>query len=739
MKKLLLSLFLIAALFTKTVVGQCIADENFKEAIISNCATCIDAGGCLLPQAKTLVNLDVSGMNIVDISGIEGFTSLKNFYCNNNAIAVIPQLPDSIKLLFCSDNVITGFTGVLPPKLEQLKCENNLLSSLPALPNSLQSLFCSDNVISELPPLPNNLDNLTCNDNHLFSLPPLPSHLTSIHANLNLLYQLPELPESLKKLFCEQNQLLSLPALPQSLTTLQISGNPIACLPELPFNIQILGFDFTNITCLPNLPAIFQVFSPLPLCINGQSNNCAQNPLVTGEVFVDYNGDGLKDADDIPFPGIAVKANVENWTGYTDQSGAYSMNAGFGGTYSFSVTPPTGNYTIKPAAPYSFTFNDTSGQVINNASFALHPSADIFDLGIAITPGQVISGIKTNYFITFTNKGPTPINGSVQFQYDDKIAYVSADVPPFLISGTVITWTIAELQPFTSQTITAKFDIPETVLAGAMLSFSALGILSGATDIYLNDNSVSDSVLVTATSNSNYKVASRSVITPPELASDNEEIEYTIYFQNNGTVNSQNLDVYDTLSANLNTASFAMLASSHNGVLSVTNVEKYPTHPLVLHWNFDDIKLPSNSNDPLDSRGFVKFKAKPLTTLTAGAKILNKSFIQLSNAVAPVITNTVTTNINYPVSISELQKGMIELETSPNPFEHYVNIKYFLPEPEEITLSIFNTLGTVIWQQTRYANAAQTITISMDAIPAGAYLLRLTGKNASASAKILKM
>ncbi|MEO6167413.1 MAG: T9SS type A sorting domain-containing protein [Chitinophagales bacterium] len=739
MKKQLLSLILMAALFMKNGYTQCIPDENFKQAIISECSNCIGVDGCLTAEAMTLTDLDVDGNNIIDISGIEGFTSLQNFSCDNNAIVVIPQLPNSLESLYCSDNEITSFTGVLPPNLQQLKCENNLLSSLPSLPNSLQSLFCSDNVLTALPPLSNNLDNLTCNDNHLSSLPPLPSHLTSIHTNLNNLSQLPELPLSLKKLYCEQNQLLTLPALPPSLTTLEVSGNPLACLPELPYNIQVLGVDATNITCLPNLPDIFQQFTPFPLCVNGQPNNCAQYPVVNGIVFVDYNGDGIKDADDIPFPGIAVKANAENWAGYADQSGAYSVNAGFGGTYSYSVTPPPGNYTVKPTSPYSFTFNDTSGQVINGADFGIHPSVDIFDLGISITPGQAVPGIKSNYFITYTNKGPTPINGSVQFQFDDKIAFISADVPPFLINGTVITWTISELQPFTTQTITAKFDIPSTVLAGEILTYSALGTVSGATDIYLNDNSISDSILVTATASSNYKIANRTNIAPPELEDGDEEIEYTIYFQNNGTVNSQNLDVYDTLSANLNTASFVMLASSHEGVLSITNVEEYSAHPLVLHWDFDDIKLTYNTNDPLGSRGFVKFKAKPLTTLTAGAKILNKSIIQFSNAVAPIITNTVTTNFNFPVFIFEPQSGAIELETSPNPFSNSIKVKYLLSLPEEITITLFNTFGTVIWQNIHYADGEQIITINLDEIPAGTYLLRLTGMHTAATAKILKM
>lgn len=740
MKKLILSFYLLLSLLQKNASGQCIADANFRAAIASDCPTCIDNNsGCLLPPATTLLDLNVEGKNIADISGIEGFTSLQLFYCNNNAIVTIPPLPDSLKLLYCSDNLITSLPSALPYKLEQLKCENNQLTSLPNLPNSLQTLFCSDNLIAELPPLPNNLDNLTCNDNHLYSLPPLPTHLTSIHCNLNQLYQLPELPSTLKKLFCEQNQLISLPALPASLTTLDINGNPIACLPELPYDLQVLAIDFTNIYCLPNLPAIFQVFSPLPLCLNGGGNNCALNPVVSGNVFVDFNGDGFKDAEDIPFPGIPIKANTENWAGYSDQSGNYAVNGSFGGTNSYSVVLPPGNYSVNPATPYSFTFNDTSGQTKKNINFGIHPAADVYDLGISITPGQAVSGVKTNYYITYTNKGPYAINGSVQFQHDDKVSFSGADISPFLQNGTVLTWAINALPPFTSQTVTAKFDIPASVLAGTELAFTALGIISGATDIYLNDNVVSDSMLVTAVAGSNYKTVNRTQIIPTTLLSGNEEVEYTIYFQNNGNSTSQNLDIYDTLSTNLNSASFAMIGSNENGTLEIMNVAKNPAHPLVLHWNFDDIKLPYAANNSLDSRGFVKFKAKPLTTLVQGAKILNKSILQFSNSTSPLYTNTVTTNIMFPVSVTTMLNGAIELYAVPNPFTSSIQVKCLLWQPEEVTLTLLNIYGSVIWEKTISGSSEEIMNISLDNNPPGTYLLTLRGKHTEAHRQLVKL
>ena len=49
-----------------------------------------------------------------------------------------------------------------------IECYNNNLSSLPQLPNSLKILWCSDNNLSSLPQLPNSLEDLYWNDNPIY-------------------------------------------------------------------------------------------------------------------------------------------------------------------------------------------------------------------------------------------------------------------------------------------------------------------------------------------------------------------------------------------------------------------------------------------------------------------------------------------------------------------------------------------------------------------------------------------
>ena len=56
----------------------------------------------------------------------------------------LPELPDTLKTLFCFDNKLTELPE-LPDTLKTLICYNNKLTELPELPDTLEYLYCSNN------------------------------------------------------------------------------------------------------------------------------------------------------------------------------------------------------------------------------------------------------------------------------------------------------------------------------------------------------------------------------------------------------------------------------------------------------------------------------------------------------------------------------------------------------------------------------------------------------------------
>lgn len=141
-------------------------DDNFRKYIENN----FDSDGDGHVEGSEIWNIsdiNVGGHGIKDLTGITYFKYLKNLYCNDNSLTELPQLPDTLEMLECSDNQITAFSQKLPEKLDILSCSNNLLTELPQLPDNLSFLFCYNNSLTQLPALPEGVTKLNCANNKI--------------------------------------------------------------------------------------------------------------------------------------------------------------------------------------------------------------------------------------------------------------------------------------------------------------------------------------------------------------------------------------------------------------------------------------------------------------------------------------------------------------------------------------------------------------------------------------------
>ena len=130
-------------------------DEIFEQYILSNYDYSSD-GKIHVDEVDNVQSLDISALNITDITGIDAFVELVSLECNDNQLTYIPHIPVLTKLKF-------------------IRCENNQITSLPDLSGlfALKGLYCSDNKLSYLPDL-NNLSNLQiveCNNNQIKQIP----------------------------------------------------------------------------------------------------------------------------------------------------------------------------------------------------------------------------------------------------------------------------------------------------------------------------------------------------------------------------------------------------------------------------------------------------------------------------------------------------------------------------------------------------------------------------------------
>ncbi|WP_203257892.1 T9SS type A sorting domain-containing protein [Hyunsoonleella ulvae] len=148
-----------------------VPDDNFEQALI-------DLGYDIAPLddyvptiiIEVVTDLDISGNNITDLTGIEDFTALRVFNCSNNTISTI-DVGSNINLteINCSNNTLTHLdltnnTGVVSVDISNNDFTEFDVSLIPAL----EVLDCNQNEIVELDFTTNpTLTNLNCASNAL--------------------------------------------------------------------------------------------------------------------------------------------------------------------------------------------------------------------------------------------------------------------------------------------------------------------------------------------------------------------------------------------------------------------------------------------------------------------------------------------------------------------------------------------------------------------------------------------
>ncbi|WNH08683.1 T9SS type B sorting domain-containing protein [Thalassobellus suaedae] len=257
-KKIKFLIILSLICFVGAAQTTTIPDPNFEQALIDKGLDVAPIDGLVLTSnINANANLDVTGYNISDLTGIEGFTSLSILNCSNNQLSTL-NISQNTQLtqLFFSNNqisnlditihtnleVIWGFNNQLSTlntsqntNLRALRCENNNLTSLDISKNiALVDLVCENNQLTSIDISNNNvLSTFQCGNNLLSNLDvSLNTNLSTLSCEQNLLSLLDVSNNSrLNTLICFSNQLTVLDLTKnESLTSLNCSNNQLCDL-----------------------------------------------------------------------------------------------------------------------------------------------------------------------------------------------------------------------------------------------------------------------------------------------------------------------------------------------------------------------------------------------------------------------------------------------------------------------------------------------------------------------------
>lgn len=189
--------------------------------------------------------------------------------------------------------------------------------------------------------------------------------------------------------------------------------------------------------------------------------------------------------------------------------------------------------------------------------------------------------------------------------------------------------------------------------AGTYFFFSVVVSAQGEQDFVFNQSSFVATVL------NSYDPNDKQCQLPTFIQPDvQENLQFTVRFQNDGNYPALNVVVRDTISTNLDLSTFRFIGSKHPVSYSLDPVSREVV------FRFSGIQLLPSVDSLEGSQGYFTYEIEELANLTLNSEIQNTAYIYFDFNPA-IITNT-TLNINGYVGLSTQTKGLIELYPNPS-------------------------------------------------------------------------
>ncbi|MFZ1398078.1 MAG: hypothetical protein WAS33_14335 [Candidatus Promineifilaceae bacterium] len=455
----------------------------------------------------------------------------------------------------------------------------------------------------------------------------------------------------------------------------------------------------------------------------------AGNPCgtVSGDVFLDHDQDCVQDALDelIPYRVLAVLPGPQ----YTisDADGHYDLGLSYG-NFTINHQDDAGFYQVcPPAQQQPFAINGVTSDVV--VDFA-DSSLTQLDVLTSLYSTAIRPGFQAGYSCYVTNSSGQ-LSGlvDVTFTIPAPLTYVSATPVPASVVGNVLTWTgLPALGAYDQQYLHITVQVPpDPLLIGTFVTATL-----SATQSIAESDLVNNSVVLTREITGSYDPNDKRARTSSGLSDalyyigTDEWVEYVIRFQNTGNDTAFTVVVTDTLSEELDMATFQQGVSSH-----AFSVSLKPDR--VIEWRFEGIDLPDSTTNWLASNGFVAFRFRPQLPISPGNQIENIANIYFDFN-EPVITEP-------SVLVAELSTGVgsarIEpMFLRPNPATDRV----YVSEPSFATRvrswEVLTSTGGIVLQGNGPIPATG---IGIGHMENGAYLLRISTLNEINNLRFIKI
>lgn len=406
---------------------------------------------------------------------------------------------------------------------------------------------------------------------------------------------------------------------------------------------------------------------------------------ISGQVYLDANNNGIKDAAEQPLQTAIMYTQIMGHTATTDALGHYSL-----------VTDAIGD-TMRVALPNTF-FSSTPGYYITagadtGKNYALYAPPSIVDVSVELTNTTVFRpGFNTNLVLEVRNNAMNTQTPSLIVVLDSNVQFTSATPSPTSINGDTLLWQLGAMSFGDNSIITVS---ATTLIAAALgTTVTVYAAISPIVDDTIPENNTSvltDTIV--GSYDPNDKQCSLGNKISPQQIQEEEEVVFTVRFQNTGNYQADFVRISDTVSRFFDLSTFKVLSSSHSMHWSMQGLG-------IVNFYFDSILLPAMTDDEPGSHGFVKYSLRCKQSALVGDAITNTAFIYFDFN-APIVTNTTTTVVTVPFVATDIQEVVfaedLAIRVYPNPTSKILYLDLSELGVSEKQISIYSVTGELVY------------------------------------------
>lgn len=361
--------------------------------------------------------------------------------------------------------------------------------------------------------------------------------------------------------------------------------------------------------------------------------NFTFNSGLGGTVFIDEDADGAHapGEPEVAYRNVSLAPNGQ--MRLSDLQGGYRFAVDSG---NYTLTCPgvwdPGIWQLSlGAAGYTITLPPDSS--IEDLDFGLMALQDSGLVEVSLTLGTAPCWGENSMWVSLLNQGSRVEAGEVVVALDTLFTFVSSTPPPDAINGHVLTYAFDSLDYFSLLGIQINVEMPSTFYIGAALN--TLSTVNTVDSLGAPSGSYSDSlqfILACSYDPNDKQVSPAGYGIFGAVDIGQEELEYTVRFQNTGNAPAYLVRIEDELPGGVDPLTLELVGYSH----TPTDVR---IDDGVLKVEFNGIMLVDSGVSFTESQGYVRFRCAVVPGQPHLTSIENDASIFFDYN-APVITNT---------------------------------------------------------------------------------------------------